>query len=957
MMGAESVAYHRSTVLGRSDDHPGQALAYYASRGETPLVWGGAGAERLGLTGAVTDAQYEAVYGPGGAVDPATGVRLARTRRPGMELVIGAHKSVAELGVLGRPEVMHSIMDAERHATLGYLDALTRERGGRRGRSATSAPTGGLVYAVTRHATSRAGDPAPHDHVLLANVAEMLDERGGHKGADTALWREHLHAATAVGRVASARRAVELGYAIRPDPGPSGRLGHWAIAGIPAAALDVHSTRAAEITAAVGPAGTASYRARSVAARTTRAAKGHEAIGQLLPRWRAELEAAGFPVADLRAEIDRAAAERLPLAERLPDERAVAVVADVLARDGSLARRKVFARRDVVVAVAPTLFGLPSAELDRVVGRILASPETVPLLGVPGARERAYALASVIATEQAIADTVGRAAGRTDASAVGAAQLAKAVTATERRLGRPLTAGQARAVRGIATSGRGAEVVLGVAGAGKTTALAVAADAFSSAGYQVLGTATSGQAARTLGTEAGIAETRTLASLLWRLDHDRIALSERSVVILDEAGMTDDAGLARLLTATQRAGAKVVLVGDDRQLGAVGPGGALGALLARHPEAVHVLDENVRQHDPEERAALAELRAGQVGRPVDWYAANRSIVAAPTRDGALDALVAGWAADVAAGRDAAMFAWRRANVEELNQRARVAMAEAGRLTGPEVVAPGGRRYAAGDRVVLLAPGADGQLVTSERGVVTAVDVVKGTVNLRVNDGRTHVLTHDLTASDRLAHGYAVTVHRSQGLTVEVTHGLEDGGGRELAYVRMSRARLRSTAYVVADDLDQAVEDLRRDWSSERRQAWAIDTGTPAAEPSPAEHLAALQAKRAALAATLPHDPLIEIVAANAELTRLRQRRRDLDTGRGIWAATPVGEAAQRRAEAGSRRRQAELIASGSGSRATAPAESRSGGAVRRPTPGRRGDDWRHRRRRPSTARSPAPRRA
>ncbi|HEX7277802.1 MAG TPA: relaxase domain-containing protein, partial [Acidimicrobiales bacterium] len=97
-MGVDSVEYHRSTVLARGDDHPGQALAYYASRGETPLMWGGTGARALGLEGAVTDEQYEALFGEGGACDPTTGERLVTTKRPGLELVISAHKSVAELG-------------------------------------------------------------------------------------------------------------------------------------------------------------------------------------------------------------------------------------------------------------------------------------------------------------------------------------------------------------------------------------------------------------------------------------------------------------------------------------------------------------------------------------------------------------------------------------------------------------------------------------------------------------------------------------------------------------------------------------------------------------------------------------------------------------------------------------------------------------------------------------------
>ena len=187
MMGAESVAYHRETVMARGDDHAGRAVAYYASRGETPLAWGGHGAQRLGLVGPVTDAQYEAVFGPGGVLDPTLGTRLTATRRPGIELVVSAHKSVAVLGMIGRAEDMHTILDAETDATMAWLEDRVREAGGRRGREQTRSATEGLVYARTRHATSRAGDPEPHDHVLIANVVEMLDDRGGFKALDTAL--------------------------------------------------------------------------------------------------------------------------------------------------------------------------------------------------------------------------------------------------------------------------------------------------------------------------------------------------------------------------------------------------------------------------------------------------------------------------------------------------------------------------------------------------------------------------------------------------------------------------------------------------------------------------------------------------------------------------------------------------------------------------------------------------
>ena len=219
MMGAHSVAYHEHTVAGRGDPVH-NALDYYSSRGETPMSWGGSGAALLGLEGEVDMADWRALFGAGGPHHPGSGERLVACLRPGMELVVSPGKSVAEIGVIGRAEDMHAILDAETAGTLEYLDQVTTEQGGRRGRAQVRTGTGGLTWAVSRHATTRSGDPQPHDHVLLANVVVMGDARGGWKALDTALLRDHLHAATAIGCMAAAAKAVELGYGIEPDPGP-----------------------------------------------------------------------------------------------------------------------------------------------------------------------------------------------------------------------------------------------------------------------------------------------------------------------------------------------------------------------------------------------------------------------------------------------------------------------------------------------------------------------------------------------------------------------------------------------------------------------------------------------------------------------------------------------------------------------------------------------------------------
>lgn len=809
MMGADSVAYHRSTVAGREDDHPGQALAYYASRGETPLAWGGSGADRLGLGGAVTDDAYERIFGPDGAVHPHENWRLVSTKRPGVELVVAAHKSVALLGVIGKAEDMHAILDVERDATLAYLDGWFRQRGGRRGRAQTRTPTHGLTWAVTRHATSRAGDPAPHDHVLVANVVAMADERGW-KALDTAALRDVLHAATAVGRLHSARKAIELGYGIEPDDGPSGRLGHWRIAGIPTGACEVLSKRSDEIAEYLERLGQSGPRAAAVAARATRTVKRDQPPDELVPGWQAELAAAGYSRDRLWRSLAEAA-HRRTVPQPLDDARVRELADRVLGAESRLAQRKVFTRSDLIVAVAPYLHGQDPPELRRVVGAVLASRDVVPLVAVDGARERAYCPAHVLVTEHHIARTVDGLA-RTFAYPIDRTDVEVALARKRRQLDGELSRGQEAAVRAISGQRR-ITIVEGVAGAGKTTAIDAAREAHQRAGWQVLGCATSGQAARTLGHDAGI-DAPTVASLLWHLDRQRIRLDRRTLVVLDEAGMTADPHLQRLLAAVETAGAKVVLVGDPHQLGAVGPGGALDAVLARHPHAVVRLDENLRQSDPHERRALAHLRDGDTRLAVHWYARHHRIHTAPERLVLLAGAVDAWARDIDAGLDGRLLAWRRRDVADLNRLARAHWRATGRLHGPEIEA-GGRQWAAGDLAVLTAPDHEHGLVTSERAIVEHVDETSRLVLLRTAEGR----LVPLDPAHGLDHAYATTVHRAQGATIDTAHVIADGGGRELAYVAMSRARHRTDIHTIADDLDQAVAELTADWSTHRRQRW------------------------------------------------------------------------------------------------------------------------------------------
>jgi conjugative relaxase-like TrwC/TraI family protein len=824
MMGLDSVEYHRATVLGRGDDHEGLAVLYYGTRGETPLEWGGRLAERLGLVGRVDDAGYNAIYGPAGARDPHLGTRLASTKRPGVELVVAAHKTVAVLGLIGRVEDMHAILDTETDATLRFLDEWFARQGGRRGKTQGRTHTSGVLWARTRHATSRAGDPAPHDHVLIANLTEMLDDRGGWKALDTAGIRDLLHAATMAGRLAAAEKAVQLGYAIEPDHGPSGKLDHWRIAGVPAEVADQFSKRGEAIEEELEQAGFRSYRARGIAARNSRAAKTNETKESLIVRWHDELDEIGWPTRKLNQRLNLVNERHHQPLRTLTDQQRAQLTAELLGSGGPLAKRKAFTRADVIRIAAPALYGCAAEELDLLIAGVVQHREAVPLVGQPGARGRAWAAASVLATEQAIEAVAERLVARENAANVRQLLASAAVMQKETELGRSLTRSQRHAIAHVFRSGRGIDLIVGVAGSGKTTALDVLRAGYESQGYRVLGTAISGQAARTIRAEAGV-DSSTIASLVWRLEHQQLTLDERTVLMVDEAGMADDQAMLKLLAAVDVAGSKTIVIGDHHQLDAVEAGGGLEALINRHGPAVHVLDENIRQRDPDERAALEQLRHGNVADAIAWYRDHDRLRTAPTRDHALDTAISAWEADLSAGHDAVLLAWRRRDVAALNERARRSRVAAGEITGPEVEAPGGKRYAVGDRVVTLASSGDGRLVTSERGTVSAVRNEQLTVHF--DDGRHETLAAEEIGGDRLDHAYAVTVHRMQGATVDRTHVFADGGGRELAYVAMSRARVRSRVYLAADDLDQAVEDLRAEWTLDRRQRWVLDVDEPA----------------------------------------------------------------------------------------------------------------------------------
>jgi ATP-dependent exoDNAse (exonuclease V) alpha subunit len=357
---------------------------------------------------------------------------------------------------------------------------------------------------------------------------------------------------------------------------------------------------------------------------------------------------------------------------------------------------------------------------------------------------------------------------------------------------RTLSEEQRDLVTRLCLGDEGVVVVAAAAGTGKTTALAAAREAWQGAGRIVLGAAVAARAARQLEAASEIPAC-TLTRLTKDLEEGRLRLNGSHVVVIDEAGMAGTRQLAPVLDAAEAAGAKVVLVGDPRQLPEIDAGGLLSALDRMLDGAI--LTQNRRQVEPWEQVALDELRSGSVQRALDAFEAHGRLV---TAGGAIEVrqqMADDWFAARSRGEDVAMVAIRRSDVDDLNGRARRHLEAHGEVSGP-VLTIEDRPYQAGDEIVCLRNGYRVDVRNGDRCVVEQVDVDRRALLVKMENGR-RVLPAAYLDAGHVAHGYATTIHKAQGMTVDrcLVLGTDDLY-REAGYVALSRGRVANVLYAV-----------------------------------------------------------------------------------------------------------------------------------------------------------------
>ncbi len=950
---------------------------YLSGHGESPGEYHGGSAHALGLDGECSAEAFKRLFA---WQDPKTGEQLGRAPRqdamPAWDLVLRPHKDVSVLYALGDEATGRQVAEAHQagvRAAVAYLDSQVGTRTGRHG--AEHVQGEGLLAVGFTHRTSRAGDPLLHTHLIVTNRTRGPD--GVWRTLDSRDLLNHRATADTMYRAAyQAELTRTLGVRWEePD-----RWGNRAMQGMPEELRRAFSKRHEQITAelerqeASGKHRTA--RLVQTVVHATRPPKSHETPETLYGRWQQEARALGVEPKRLVREVtgrersreqdpartagrpERTSGTPAGLAGLLTTtaglpERTIGTMFDRLASpDGLTSQSSTFTRREVLCAVGrelPTEAAgtVGPAELEALADRFLAE-RAVSVMGEHAVGERHYATPELLAVEQRLIDAAVSRAGEQTGTC--SHDTLRETLAAHPTIGED----QAAMVRDITQGGQGVSVVVGKAGTGKTYALGVARHAWQLDGYRVLGAAPTGIATICLDAE-GFEHCRTVDSLLGELDQehadrgrrrppgrqpnltrtrqlagrdrgqdgqDERVLDDKTVLVVDEAGMLGSRKLARLLDSADAARAKVVLVGDDKQLASIEAGGGFRGLRLRL--GASTLTENRRQAEPWEREAVEHLREGDIDAALGVYREHDRLVATETPGQLKETMLADWWRSFQQGNRVVILAYRRDEVDQFNTACQQLRDAQGQL-GADRLTVRDRSFGVGDQVVcgknaLQSLG----VANASRGQVVAVDLEQRAMTLRLEDGRDVTLPREYLDERppwwlrgnperrTVDLAYATTGHKSQGMTRdEVLVRVTSSEDRQWLHVAGSRGIGKTTFYSVVSP-----EPATRDRDPERE---AVDV--PAADRTPkdqADQLATVarrdRSKRLAADTTAAVDGRsMSKHDLRAELTRLARMidNAPRDQSRLLDFATKQREQyEQRLAEATGRRQQArDLLAS------------------------------------------------
>ena len=587
-----------------------EADDYYADGGLSPSEWFGAGADALGLKGEVDRDTFRSLL-----EGQVAGGQLGTTRdgkiehRPGWDVTFSAPKSVSVMALVAGDKRVISAHAAAVKVALAHVErhmAATRVRDG--GAVAREA-TGNLAVATFRHETSRAQDPQLHSHAVILNATQ--DRDGTWRSLEPRALYQLQKQIGAIYRQELARGVASLGYAIE-----RGKHSTFEIVGVPEPVIDALSQRTAAIDARLAERGTsreqASAAEKQIAALDTRDAKQHADHRALRKEWRATADAQGFDQAARKALVAGARGNVLgadQLTEAAFAQRAVAFATAKLSE-----REAVFAEATLAKEAGDYSFGrVGHAAIVNAIDVAREAGALVPriFLDKRGAEFAGFTTPQAIETERTMLriEAAGRGTATPLANRMTAASIVERAALASGRSGHVWTDDQKRATAELLSSQDRVAGVQGYAGTAKTTTvLATYAREAARQGYAVTALAPTASAALVLGEALG-----TRGDTVARHVIAPASAGNKAVWVVDEASMLSAHDTARLLTAAEKTGARVVLVGDVKQLGSVGAGAAFAQLQAAGMATAR-LAEIVRQTNAKTREAVFASIDGDMGK-------------------------------------------------------------------------------------------------------------------------------------------------------------------------------------------------------------------------------------------------------------------------------------------------------------------------------------------------------
>ncbi|WP_304009203.1 MobF family relaxase [Rothia mucilaginosa] len=799
---------------------------------------------------------------------------IARESKPqsnsvaGFDMVFTPPKSVSMAWGLGDETLREGVQKAH-EAAIGDVvkfleDQVVMTRRGRNGVRQIDID-GGLIATKFRHWDSRSGDPNLHDHLVISNRVKGSDRQWSAIDGRT-LYQWNVAASELYNAKLAEYLESELGLVCVPDSSKGGTSPVMEIAGIDRSMIEHFSARRSEISAELerltgeyverhghAPGRKAMLELAQQATLATRPHKGEaKSLKDLHEQWVSQAQSASGEVIipteselreHLQAASEQARVKRDQVQDeflsRTPEEHAQQIL------DRVTTTRAVFRRSHVEAETTRYLRGagfpvpIPGSEqptvesTDESISGAIYRALDEQILRLSGENKRLVAPQfmradgtnsfvrrdSELLTTQKMVDAELHILDAATAPVIPAATadvFEQKVAERREKLaekGFSLPAGQEALAREFALSERLLVAGIGAAGAGKTASVSLAVETIQVAGGRVIGMAPTAAAAKVLGDELGIGADTVAKVLAANTDGAKaspLSIGPGDVLLIDEAGMVSTRDFDALVHIARERGALVRVLGDDRQLSAVGAGGAL-RLIDREVGAVR-LDELFRFKNEEEAAATLRLREpAPVGpdEPFAWYRENGR-VAAGDSEAMTQQVFAAYQRDIADGKSSLMMGSSNESVASLNALAQAhRISTSGEPTGEGVLLRSGSAPGAGqattfvgdtivtrrnDRSLSVYAGRD-FVKNGDRWNVEAVNA-DGSLKVRhVEHGGTVTLPAEYVR-ENVELGYALTVHRAQGATVDTAHALVDSRtDRAGAYVGLSRGREENRLYV------------------------------------------------------------------------------------------------------------------------------------------------------------------